>query len=191
MNKFVVTTDLDGCLNNLTEQVFNIYNSRYGTNYTIEDANRYYYDECFPLDVSEKMRALFKEKELWDSLSPIDGSQWGIKTLINNGYKVYVATATDYVNFAWKVDWMKKYFPFIDEKNIIRIHDKSLLKTDVLIEDCYENLTSLCSITDRVLLDYPWNQANKDKDYIYGINRAYNWEEIVRFVNKIYKEMEW
>lgn len=187
MNKFVIVTDIDGCINNLIEQMFKRYNDSYGTNYSINDMKSYNFDDNFSLEASSRMKMMLLEKDLWDSLTPVEGAQFALQSFINSGHKVYVATSTHHVNFPWKVEWMKKFFPFIDEKNIICINDKSLLRCDVLIEDCYSNLTK--SMCERVLINKPWNQI--DKDYIYGINRAYNWEEVVRFVNKIYKEMEW
>lgn len=189
MNKFVVVTDIDNCLNNLMKQTLKMYNERHGTDYTIENLTTYALGDCFSLEETQRMQAMFLEKELWDSLEPIEGAAWGLQSLINEGYKVYAATSTHYINFPWKVQWFIDKFPFFDEKNIICIHDKSLLKCDVLIEDCYSNLTK--SMSDRIVLNYPWNEKYQDRDYIYGINRAYNWEEVVRFVNKIYKDMEW
>lgn len=189
MNNFIICCDIDNCLNNLTEQMLYTYNKKYEADYDINNLTSYNLDDCFPLEESQKMRAMFLEKELWDNLKPLEGSVWGIQSLINEGYKVYMATSTHHINFPWKVELIKKQFPFFDAKNIICIHDKSLLKCDVLVEDCYSNLTR--SMAERILIDYPWNQKYQDKDYIYGINRAYNWEDVVRFVNKIYKDMEW
>lgn len=188
MDKFIVCCDMDNVLNNLVEEMLKMYNNKYETNYTQEDVHTYELEESFHLEEAEKMKELFLEKELWDSLIPVEKAQWGLQSLTNRGYDVYIVTATHADNFAWKVPWFKKYFPFFDEQNIIRIHDKSLIAADVLIEDCYDNLVKSNHFTDRVLLDYPWNQSNKD--YVYGINRAYNWEDIVRFVNKIYKERQ-
>lgn len=187
MNKFTVVTDIDNCCNNLIERLFEMYNERYSTNYTINDLTSYNLSDCFTMQTAQKMQDMFLEKELWDSLKPTEESEWALQAFINNGYKVYAATGTHHTNFPWKTEWFKKWYPFFNEKNIICIHDKSLLKCDVLIEDCYSNLTK--SMCERILIDRPWNQI--DKDYIYGINRAYNWEEVVRFVNKIYKETEW
>ena len=65
--------------------------------------------------------------------------------------------------------------------------DKSLLKADVLIDDCLDNLIS--SFAERVCLDHPWNQ-NELKDYSYGIRRAYHWSDIVNIINDIDKEMK-
>lgn len=189
MNKFVVVTDIDGVLNNLIEQMLKMYNERYGTNYSVDDIKSYHLEDNFSLEEAQKMKDMFLEKELWDSLTPTEGSQWALQSFINSGYKLYIATSTHHINFPWKVEWIKHFYPFVDEKSIICIHDKSLLKTDVIVEDCYENL--IRTHAERVLLDRPWNQKSENKDYIYGINRAYNWEEVVRFVNKIYKDMEW
>ena len=82
-----------------------------------------------------------------------------------------------------------KNFPFIDEKRIICIHNKSLLHVDVLVDDCAENLISTNPLVDRVLLDRPWNQSIHDDAY--GIYRVHNWEEIVAQVDAIYKENQY
>lgn len=192
MDKFVVVTDIDNCLNNLIEQMFKIYNERNGTNYTINSLKSYSLSDNFDLKTTQNMQSMFLEKELWDSLTPVEGSQLALKSFVNDGYKVYAATSTHHVNFPWKVDWMQKHFDFINPKDIICIHDKSLLRCNVLVEDCYENLIKTSAMVDRVIINHPWNKASKDRDYVYGINRADNWEDAVKCINKIYKdEMEW
>lgn len=191
MDKFIVVTDIDGCLNNLMEQMFKMYNERHGTHYNINHLKSYNLEDNFPLE-SEELRKLFLEKELWDRLTPTENSQWALRSFVNNGYKVYAATSTHHVNFPWKVEWMKTHYPFIDTKDIICIHNKSLLRCNVLIEDSYENLTKTSAMVDRILLNRPWNKANNDRDYVYGISRVNDWEEVVKCVNRIYKnEMEW
>lgn len=189
MYKFVVCIDCDNTINNLCEQLLKMYNKKYSTSYSVEDINKYSLDEVFNPEIAARMHEMFLDKSLWDSLTPLEDSQKAIKALINRGYDVYIATATDYRNFEWKVEWFASHFPFIDEKKIIRIHDKSLLHADVLIEDCYDNLLDN-KVASRILLDCPWNQSTKDD--IYGINRAYNWKDIVRFVDNIFNgEQEW
>lgn len=190
MDKFVVHVDLDNVLNNKIAATLQRYNTTLGTNYTLKDICAYNLEDCIPLEDANRMKQLFLDKELCDSLDPIEKSQWGLRTLVNKGYNVYIATSTHYSNFAYKIEWIKKFYPFFDINNVIKIDDKSLLRTDVIIEDCYENLVNSYPMAERVLLDYPWNSLNKNKDYIYGINRAYNWEDVVRFVNKIYSERE-
>ena len=67
--------------------------------------------------------------------------------------------------------------------------DKSLLKCDVMIDDCLDNLIS--NICERICLDYPWNQS-KEKDFVYSIYRAKSWKDIVNIINDIErKDKEW
>jgi 5'(3')-deoxyribonucleotidase len=187
--KMIIACDIDGVLNNLVEETLNLYNSRSGKNIQVSDITSYNFSDCLPREDAEGIISLFKEKCLWDSLKPVQGSQKILKQLIKKGHQIYLATATNPINFSWKIDWLKRYFPFIPEDNIIRIMDKSLLKTDILVDDCLDNLIS--SSAERITLNYPWNQ-NELKDYAYGIRRAYSWNDIVNIINNIAKEMkEW
>ena len=183
----IIVCDIDNILNNLAEKVIEVYNSYSKKKIQISDITSYNFYDCLPKDDADGIISLFKEKSLWDSLKPLEGSQNGLKQLIKKGHNVYLATATDPINFEWKVLWIKQYFPFISEDNVIRIMDKSLLRTDVLIDGCLDNLIG--SSAERVCLDYTWNH-NELKDYAYGIRRAYNWKDIVNIINDINKEMK-
>lgn len=185
----IIMCDIDCVLNNLIEQTLHIYNSRSGKNIRQSDITSYNFFDCLDENDADEITQLFKEKELWDSLTPINNSEWGLQTLINQGHKVYLATATDPINFQWKIDWLQKHFPFISSDSVIRIVDKSLLRTDILIDDCLDNL--ICNICERICLDYPWNR-NDSKDYAYDIYRAKNWIDIINIINDIErKDKEW
>lgn len=183
----ILCFDVDGVLNDLVDKNLELYNSRSGKNIQITDITSYNFYDCLSKEDADGIVSLFKEKSLWDSLKPLEGSQESLKQLIKQGHKIYLATATDPLNFEWKVSWLKQYFPFIPEDNIIRIMDKSLLKVDVLIDDCLDNLIN--SFAERVTLDYPWNRSSS-KDYSYSIRRAYKWHDIVNIINDIEKEMK-
>ena len=182
----IIMCDIDGILNNLVDKTLELYNTRNGENIQISDITTYDFFDCLSYKDAQGIVSLFKEKSLWDSLRPLVGSQNAIKQLIKKGHQIYLATATDPVNFEWKVEWCKQHFPFISSDNIIRIMDKSLLKCDVLIDDCLDNLINV--FCERIVLNYPWNQ-NDLKDYTYDIKRAYNWNDIVNIINNIEKEM--
>ena len=184
MNKFIIAIDVDNVLNNLMEKSIEMYNITYNTFLTIDDFIKYDIFQVLDFKEAENFIELFLKQELWDSLTPLKNSQWGVKKLIENGYEVYFATSTHYSNFSWKVEWLKKYFPMIPEKNIICIHNKGLLKCDVMIEDCVDNLLSNTSCY-RVLLDYSWNrEVHDDARLIY---RVHNWEEIIQTIDKLYE----
>ena len=185
----IVCVDIDNVCNNLTECVLAIYNSRTGKNIKMSDLTTYDFHACLPKEDADGLVALFSEKELWDSLTPIKDSQWGLQTLIHQGHRVYLATATAVINLGWKTEWVKKYYPFFDTNNIIRIMDKSLLKADVLVDDCMEQLTK--SICERIVLDYQWNR-DANKDFAYDILRVNDWKGIVNTISEIErKDREW
>ena len=183
----IIVCDIDNILNNLAERTIEVYNSSTKKNIQLSDIISYNFYDCLSKEDADGIVSLFKNKSLWDSLKPLEGSQNGLKQLMKKGHRVYLATATDPINFEWKVAWLQQYLPFISEDNVIRIMDKSLLKADILIDDCLDNLIN--SFTERVVLDYPWNH-NELKDYAYGIRRAYDWSDIVNIVNDIEKEMK-
>jgi len=185
MNKFTIAVDVDNVINDLIKRTIDMYNQRRNTSLNLDDINHYNIYKILPIEEANEFCKLFREKQLWDSLSPAPKSQWGIKKLVDTGYNVVFATATDPINFPWKVDWIEHLFPFVNTNNIVCIQDKSLLAVDVLVDDCLDNL--LCSQKFyRVCLDFPWNRDIHDE--VYSIYRTFDWEDIVNTINEIYKE---
>jgi 5'(3')-deoxyribonucleotidase len=186
----IICVDIDNTLNDLVYKTLKLYNSRTSKDIQMSDITGYNFYDCLPKEDADGIFELFKEKELWDSLEPLPHSQKVLRTLANQGHRIIAATATDPINFSWKVDWMSKHFPFIPTDNIIRIMDKSLLRVDVLIEDCMDNLIS--NVCERIIIDYPWNQSTS-KDYAYNIARVDSWEDIPSVIKDIegaWKEWE-
>ena len=185
MNKLKICVDVDSVLNDLMEKTIVMYNNRYNAKLSIEDFTDYDIFKDLPYEDAENLVALWQEEELWNSLEPRKGSQRGVKKLVDDGHTVYLATATHPKNFAWKVEWLQRYFGMIPTKNIICIHNKGLLNCDVLIDDYAENLLAnkLCH---RVLFDCCWNQHVYDDVHL--ITRVHNWDEIIEAVNEICKE---
>jgi 5'(3')-deoxyribonucleotidase len=177
----IVMVDIDNILNDLTKKTIDLYNIRSGKNIKLSDITTYSFFKCLPND-AEPMCKLFTEKELWDSLEPIESSQEVLKDIVDMGIEVYLATATDPVNFEWKCEWVKKHYPFISTDNIIRIKNKSLLKCDVIIDDCLDNLIN--SDAEKICLYYPWNQSAN-----INIHRAYSWIDILNIIER--KNKEW
>lgn len=185
----IICVDMDSVLNDLMPKTLSLYNSRTGKNIQISDLVTYDFYECLLREDADGIIESFKEKRLWDSLTPLSGSQKTLKTLTNQGYHIIVATATDPCNFEWKCQWMAKYFPFIPTDNIIRITNKSLIKCDIMLDDYLDNLTS--NMCHRVCFDYPWNR-DKNADFVYDIIRVKGWNDIANIIKDIErKEKEW
>lgn len=181
----IICVDCDNVLNNLAEKTLELYNLRSGKNIQLNDITTYNFYDCLPMEDADGIIALFKEKELWDSLKPLPGAQIALNKLIKAGHEIYIATATDSCNFEWKVQWLAKYYSFIPTDNIIRIVNKSLLNVNMLIEDNLDNLKR--GFCEPICLDYPWNQ-NSSIDYIFDIHRIKSWYEIEDVINNIEEE---
>ena len=85
------------------------------------------------------------------------------------------------------LNYFNKDVTLINIDDVIRIKDKSLLRVDVMIEDCLKQLIG--SVGERICLDYPYNRSIS-KDYNYDIYRASNWRDIIKYISDIERKIE-
>ena len=183
----IITIDFDETLFPTLQKVIDIYNAQHNDTLSLEQITTYNLYECLDSSVADTLIELFCKKDVYDNLQPYKGAVKVVKSLIDRGHEIYIATATDVKNLEWKEQLLQRYFPFIPKNNLIRIHQKKLLNTDILIEDNLNTLTE--SFAERICFDHMWNH-NDIKDYTYGIKRAYNWSDITNIINNIEKEMK-
>ena len=184
-----IALDFDETLFPTMERVIEIYNRRHNANIELESITEYNLYENFAADVADELISLFVDKNVYDNLQPYKGAIRTIKTLVERGCEVYVATSTDVRNLEWKEQLLQKHFPFIPKDNLIRINNKSLLNVDVLIDDRMDNLISI--FADRICFNQSWNQDD-DADYAYSIYRIHNWGDVINIINEIERRnKEW
>ena len=184
-----IAIDFDETLFPTIEKVVEIYNKRHNTNIEVSNITAYNLYENFSTDIADELIELFVDKDVYSSLKPYKGAIRAIKTLVEHGHEVYVATSTDVRNMEWKEELLQQHFPFIPKKNLIRIYNKSLLNVDVLVEDKLDNLIQ--TFADRICFNQPWN-VDDDADYAYSIYRIHHWGEINNVINTIERKMkEW
>lgn len=184
-----IAIDFDDTLFPTMERVLELYNKRHNTNIEVSNITAYSLYENFSTDIADELIELFVNKDVYNNLQPYKGSVRAIKTLVEHGHEVYIATSTDVRNMEWKEDLIQKHFPFIPKNNLIRIHNKALLNVDVLIEDKLENLIQ--TFADRICFSQPWN-IDDSADYAYNIYRIRYWSEINNTINTIERKMkEW
>lgn len=164
-----------------------LYNAEMGKNIALDDITSFHLHECLDPQDADMILNIFEGQTIYNYLSPIQDAQWGLETLIKQGHRVFLATATPYDSFSNKVDWVCSHFSCITPYNIICVQDKSILNCDVMVDDRLDNLTS--NLCERIVLDYPWNRSTS-KDYAYNIYRCYNWTDIVNTINEIERKNE-
>jgi 5'(3')-deoxyribonucleotidase len=159
-----------------------LFNERNGTNYTIEDFTNYDVAQNLPKNEAVLMKIMYGEDNLYSNIMPLAGAQNTIEKLINAGHQVYIVSDVIPKTYEEKVEWLKFYFPQIDEAHIIAIKHKHLIKCDVMIEDNLQNLLASPHY-ERICFDYAWNR--NVSDYAYGIHRVHNWNEVLDVINKL------
>ena len=177
-----IAIDFDETLFPTLEKVLEIYNKRHGTNIELSQITTYSLHDSLDESIANELVEIFVEKDVYSFLQPYRGAVRTIKTLIDQGHEIYVATSTDVRNMEWKEELLTKHFPFIPKGNLIRIHNKALLNVDVMVEDNMSNLTQ--TFADRICFNQPWNQS-EIKDCAYSINRICHWGEIINIINDI------
>ena len=178
----VITVDVDDTICNLQEVVVDLFNKRFGSNYTINDFTEYDIMNVLSTQDAIVMKDIYGESGLYNKVKPMPGAQDTIEKLINLGHQVYLVTAAIPETYGEKVAFIKRFFPYIDDSHIVAMKHKHMFKCDVMIED---NLQALLAkpYYHRICFDQPWNrQVN---DWTYDIHRCKNWHEIVEVVNKI------
>ena len=178
----VIAIDMDNVLCNHQEVIIDLFNKRHETNYTIEDFTDYDVAQILPKNEAILMKKMYGEDNMYSNVKPLAYAQNVVEKLINAGHQVYIVSDMIPKTYEEKVEWIKFYFPQIDEAHIIAMKHKYLFKCDVLIEDNLQNLLAK-PYYERICFDYPWNR--NISDYAYSIHRVSNWNETLDIINKL------
>jgi 5'-nucleotidase len=108
------------------------------------------------------------------SLPLIPGSVNAVKTLTKHFDLYIVSAAMEFpLSLYEKKQWLEEYFPFVSWKNIVFCGDKSIIKTDYLIDDHLKNLDNFSGIS---LMFTASHNVNFNQH-----QRLNNWEEILKY----------
>lgn len=179
-----IKIDIDNVMNNMVEAMLAMYNDRYNMDLKIEDCTRYdfsSYDE----DVAIELRSYFGDPELFERMIPTRNAvQYLFKMYTEFDVKIVTSTAPCYLE--QKIAWVKKWFPFIKDRDIISAECKEWIWADYVIDDCLAYL--MRDGATRILIDRPWNRAVRD--YIFGLQRVNDLKDAYEIINTLEVEME-
>lgn len=186
MSRMRLIIDQDEVLAEWTKKVLSYYNYDYSANVKREDITDFDISKVVGPRYHAFVKTCFSDPYLYKDLDVVPGSQEGMKSLIDAGHDVIIATATPYEAtnaFSAKVYWLEKHFPFFDLKSFVSIKRKYLLRGDVLFDDGAHNIEDWNNFTDSVsvVYDAPWNQK------AVATHRVKNWDEFVKYINIISK----
>lgn len=159
-------------------------NKHYDLNVNYQDITDWDVSKFFPsLTRVQVYNALAKE-EVWKNIEPMPGAVEYLEKLINEGFDIYLVTATDYRNVFLKYEYViKRYFPYITWDRVIVVSNKSMIKGDFLIDDGFHNFKGGSYYP--ILFDAPHNRNvppySLDNQYI----RVYDWRQIYLWMHLI------
>src|SRR5574344_1551205 len=169
-----ILIDVDNIIGNLCDAVLSVYNEDSGDNLCSNDITSYYNDN---------FKHYFLDKRVWKRMKYVDGCREYIAKLFNDGHDIYFCTKTEMKNAPKKESYLQRTFPYINiRKKLIVCSDKTMIRADVLIDDCLDNFGGE---DYSIVLDYPWNRNTNNGN----IMRAYSWKEIYEILLKINSEL--
>ena len=177
-----IVCDVDCVLNNLIEIWIEVLNKTHNLNVKYEDITDYDIKNFYPTLTEEQIYAPLYEEEFWKQTQPLHNSQVVLNKIFENNHDIKIVTSTHYKNLEFKIDWLKKYYPFLHWKDIWVVHDKSRVTGDIIIDDCWDNVINFNG--KRFLFNQPWNEKYKDLDLQFCITRINDWNEIENLIYK-------
>lgn len=170
MDKKRIAVDQDQVLADLLGEWLYRYNNDYNDNLQKDQISTWDWHKLVKPECGKKIYSYLDDPDIFESLNVIDGSQEVVEEL-SERYEIFVVTAPWNINNVIpKYRWLKRHFPFIDERNYVFTRNKSIVGANWLIDDKVANFKGFNGIS--LLFDAPHNQTEK------GYTRMLNWKMI-------------
>ena len=140
-----IAVDMDGVLADTETHFIKYYESESGEKFDREAMLGIPESQSFP-DKTAVWRYV-NTPGFFRTLPLIEGGRQAIETLMKD-FEVYIVSAAMEfpLSLYEKKQWLEEHFPFISWKNIVFCGDKSIIKTDYLIDDHLKNLDNFSGI---------------------------------------------
>lgn len=157
-----ICIDWDEVINSFVTAVLTLYNEDSGDNLTIDDITDYQIAKAFKPEYKDKLFDYFDDPRCIESLQWEVG--WVVKLIQNKIDDIYFVTATHpkniYRKFLKCLQALNDAGLCISEQELcqrlVTTTNKRLIKTDILIDDCFDNL-HFDGVTHNILVAKPWN----------------------------------
>ena len=160
-----ILVDIDSTITNFSETLLYCLNDTYDTKYNYNDIASYnWFEKTFA-----KPWLPTEYKFFWDDVEVNPTSVSTIESWVKQGHQVYLVTASHFnPMLSYKIKRTLKPFNYelINEHNVVVAQDKSIIRGDLMIDDCVDNLVNFEGV--RICYAQPWNK---------------NWEEAFRYNN--------
>jgi 5'-nucleotidase len=187
--KVIVLIDLDDTMTHLVRAWCQWLNHRHGTKVTEDNIIGWKIADYFP-ELTE--RQVFEPVHMdvfWKDVEPMEGAQKYIKLLIDEGFDIYVCTASSFDTIKSKFEYvLGRHFPFISWNRVIVTKNKQLVNGHILIDDGVHNLEG--GAYKKILMSAPHNKSYDAESN--GMTRVETWKEaydaVHTYASKILRE---
>lgn len=168
---------MDSTLNNITDLWLAKYNKDYNDNLTNKDLKAWEINEFVKPECGMKIFDYILQPNFFIDLDLYDLDAPDVVEWLKNYAEVYIVTAYHPYVCKDKADWIAKYLPKFNQRNIIFCNQKHLLELDYLIDDNPHTCEQFKG--QYILMDYPWNKSLGDK-----YPRMENWLQVQEYFIK-------
>ena len=166
--KPVIAVDIDDVCLNLIENWIRRYNEDFDDNLKKEDIKDWSIHVFVKKEAKDAIYEYVQSDEVFLEAEPVENS-YKVITLLKKWSRVIYVTANDPMNCKFK--WLLEHGFISSIKDFVVAYDKSLIKSDILIDDNFNNVKNR---KGGWLFEQPWNLKYKFE------NRVKSWTDIQR-----------
>ncbi|WP_037315106.1 5'-nucleotidase [Salegentibacter sp. Hel_I_6] len=173
-----IAIDMDGVLADVESHFLTWYERDYGEKFTKKDLAGKTEEDAFPKKGLVKKFA--STKNFFSTVPVMKGAVEAVKK-IQKDYEIYIVSAAMEFpqSLVEKRSWLSEHFPFIHWKKIVFCGDKSIIDTDIMIDDHLKNLDYFKGET---IMFSAFHNLDFDNH-----TRANNWEEVLDILKSVEK----
>lgn len=175
----LINIDIDNTVNDFIDKFLVLYNRISNKNIQKKDVLNYDLTSL-GTDRPTLETLFFKNSAFHEQLEPVDGAVDVIKMLHDFGHKIKFVTSINYGVVQPRVNFVKHYFPFIDEdESLLVTSGKRWIWSDIVIDDHIDNLVNVNPDCKFIVYSQPWNtNITIEDDNTKGF-RASSWYDIL------------
>lgn len=176
----IIGVDIDGVVRDIHTPTLRWWNLITGKNLTLEDIQGWNIAEYLGVPKTGHdvfYSYWFSQRNIFKYAKAIDMSRVGLSQL-SGKFDVLLVTSQRGQAKIWTLEWIEQNVWEGTYSGIVFAHDKSLIKTDILIDDGPHNFDNYTGRA--ILFDQPWNRDEKRYERAKGWGEALDYVDVVR-----------
>lgn len=160
-----VNIDIDNTVNNFIQKFVELCNRMKVADkeFSVDDMTQYSLQTATGIDNDTLTTLFFKNPCFYKKLEPLDDAYWVIEEM-NKKHEVKFVTSIDYDVIDSRIEFVQKYFPFIDiNRQLLVTNDKHSIYAEMVIDDYVKNMDNVNPDCTFLLFNQPWNKLYDTK----------------------------